>query len=216
VALRTVVADADPLARRLIRSVLQDAGVTVMAEARNATETVELVLRHAPDVAVIDAGGPALEGVGATRAIRVRHPSQLIVVLAREEDEHTALLALRAGASGFLSKEVAIEALPRALAGVLAGEAAVSRRLEQRLIARIRHQPHGLSGLRPIKSPLTAREGEIVDVLAPGRTTDDVATALVISTETVRSHVKSILRKLDVHSRRDALEAVRQLRLAAG
>ena len=214
-SLRTVLADADPLARRLTRSVLQDAGATVLAEARTAAETVELVLSHAPDVAVIDAGSVALEGVDAVRTIHARQPTQLIVVLAREDDEDTALHALRAGACGFLSKEVAFEALPRALAGVLAGEAAVSRRLEQRLIARLRLEPRGGYGLRPIKSPLTAREWEIVDVLAPGFTTDDIAATFVISAETVRSHVKSIMRKLDVHSRGDARAAAEQLRLAA-
>jgi DNA-binding NarL/FixJ family response regulator len=209
--LHAVVADADPLARRLIRTVLEDAGITVVAEARTAGETVALVLEHAPDVAVIDAGGPSLEGVHATRAIHTRRPGQRIVVLARVEDLHTAVLALEAGASGFLSKEVELEALPRALAGVLDGEAAVSRRLARQLIDRYRDRPQ----LRPIKGPLTAREWEILDLLAPGRTTDDIADALVISSETVRSHVKSILRKLEVNSRGAACAAAERLRFAA-
>ena len=209
--LRTVVADADPLARRLIRTVLEAAGVTVLAEARSAAEAVELVLRLEPDVAVLDAGGLGLEGVEATRAIHGRRPAQRIVVLAREDDVPTAVLALQAGASGFLSKELDLDALPRALAGVLDGEAAVSRRLTRHLIERLRHRPQ----LRPIKSTLTTREWEIVELLAPGHRTDDIAETLVISTETVRSHVKSIMRKLDVHSRRDARAAAERLRLAA-
>jgi DNA-binding NarL/FixJ family response regulator len=212
-SLRTIVADADPLARRLIKTVLQDAGVTVIAEASNKRETIELVCHYRPDVAVIDAGGVALEGVHATRAIHARHPSQLLVVLACSDDERTALLALEAGASGFISKEADIEALPRALAGMIEGEAAISGRLAQRLIERIRHVPAG--GLRPIRGPLTAREWEIVELLGPGHSTDDIAAALVISTETVRSHVKSIMRKLGVHSRGEALAAAERLRLAS-
>jgi DNA-binding NarL/FixJ family response regulator len=212
--LRTIVADADPLARRLITSVLRDAGATVIAEARDRRETIGLVCHYRPDVAVIDAGGADLEGVDATRAIHARHPSQLVVVLAREEDERTALLALQAGASGFISKEADVEALPQALARVLGGEAAISGRLAQRLIERIRQLPAGTGGLRPIKGPLTPREWEVIDLLAPGHSTDDIAAALVISTETVRSHVKSIMRKLEVHSRGDALAAAERLRLA--
>ena len=93
---------------------------------------------------------------------------------------------------------------------MIEGEAAISRRLALRLIERVRHMPAG--GLRPIQGPLTPREWEIVDLLAPGHTTDDIAAALVISTETVRSHVKSIMRKLEVHSRRDARAAAERLR----
>ena len=81
-------------------------------------------------------------------------------MLARQEDERTALHALQAGACGFLSKEVDLEALPRALAGVVDGEAAVSRRVERALIEAVRTQPQGLYGLRPVKGPLTtARVG---------------------------------------------------------
>ena len=208
-AIRTVIADADPLARRLIASVLQDAGIAVVAEARNDAEAVALVLHHEPDVALL-----GLDGVLATRTIRRHRPDQRVVVLAREEDEGAALLALRAGACGFVSKEVELEALPRALAGVVDGEAVISRRLERCLIEELRRRPDGLYGLRPVKGPLTTREWEVVDLLAPGRTTDDIADTLVISTETVRSHVKSIMRKLEVRSRGDARAAAERLRLA--
>jgi two-component system, NarL family, response regulator LiaR len=208
--LRTVIADADPLARRLIASVLRDAAIAVVAEARSTAEAVELVLDHQPDVALL-----GLDGVQATRAIHRQRPAQRIVVLAREEDVRTALLALRAGACGFLSKEVDLDALPRVLAGVVNGEAAVSRRVERSLIEDFRSRPHGLYGLRPVKGPLTTREWEVVDLLAPGRTTDDIADSLVISHETVRSHVKNIMRKLEVSSRGDARAAAEQLRLAA-
>ena len=203
-AIRTVIADADALARRLIRSVLEAAGVEVVAEARSAAEAIELVARLAPDVVLLD-------GADAVRAIIARAPASRIVVLARDEDEHAARVALQAGASGYLSKDLDLDALPRALGAVVAGEAAVSRRLTLRLIEQLRHQ----SRLRPIKGPLTPREWEIVDLLGPDRTTDDIADTLVISHETVRSHVKNIMRKLDVHSRRDAPAAAERLRAVA-
>lgn len=206
--LRAVIADADPLARRLIVSVLRDAGIAVVAEARCTAEAVELVLEHAPDVALL-----CLDGVHATQAIRRQLPAQRIVVLAREEDERAALQVLRAGACGYLSKEVDLEALPRTLAAVVDGEAAVSRRVERFLIEDVRRGPERRGGLRPVKGPLTTREWEVIDLLAPGRTTDDIADSLVISHETVRSHVKNIMRKLEVNSRGDARAAAERLRV---
>jgi two-component system, NarL family, response regulator LiaR len=203
VALRIVIADRDPLARRLLRDALEAGGMAVVAEARSAAEAVDAVDDHAPDVLVLGADLDAVR--------RLAHATR-VVVLARDEDESVALRALRDGACGFLSKEIDVTALPRALAGVAAGEAAISRRLERRLIERVRRLPDGTMGLRPIKGPLTAREWEIVDLLEPGHTTDTIARTLVISVETVRSHVKSIMRKLEVHSRGDARVAAERLR----
>ena len=199
--LSIVIADADPLARRLIRSVLHQAGMTVVAEVCSGAEAGAAVLRHAPDVVLLD----------RPDAVRVLHRYAPVVVLACHEDPDEAVRALTAGASGYLSKDLELDALPRAIAAVAAGEAAVSRRLTSHLLECFREQPQ----LRPIKSPLTAREWEIVDLLGPERTTVEIADTLVISAETVRTHVKSIMRKLGVHSRHEAPEAAERLRLAA-
>jgi DNA-binding NarL/FixJ family response regulator len=199
-ALRIVIADADPLARRLIRSVLEEAGMTVVAVVCSGAEAGAHVLRHAPDVVLLD----------CPDAVRALHPYAPVVVLACHEDPDEAVRALAAGASGYLSKDLELEALPRAVAAVAAGEAAVSRRLTSHLVEHYREQPR----LRPIKGPLTAREWEIVGLMGP-HTTVEIADTLVISAETVRSHVKSIMRKLGVHSRHEAPEAAERLRLAA-
>lgn len=99
-----------------------------------------------------------------------------------------------------------------AAGGCLPGPtAAVTRRL----VERFRGAPDGSSGLRPIKSPLTAREWEVIDLLKPGHSPDEVAETLVLSPETVRSHVKNIMRKLEVHSRADAVAAAERLRIAS-
>ena len=129
--------------------------------------------------------------------------------------DELGLLALRAGAVGFLSKEADIDALPRALEGVRRGEAAISREMTRRLIDRYRGTADGATGLRPIKSPLTAREWEVIDLLKPDRSPEHVAETLVLSPETVRSHIKNIMRKLDVHSRADAVAAAERLRIAS-
>jgi NarL family two-component system response regulator LiaR len=141
-------------------------------------------------------------------------PDQLVVVLTGSGDDELGLLALRAGAVGFLSKDADVDTLPRALEAVRRGEAAVSREMTRRLIELFRGAPDGSSGLRPIKSPLTAREWEVIDLLKPGQSPDEVAQTLVLSPETVRSHVKNIMRKLDVHSRADAVTAAERLRIA--
>jgi DNA-binding NarL/FixJ family response regulator len=216
--LRAVIADDDPFARRVIKDVLQKAGVTVIAEARNGRQAVELTIFYRPDVVVMDVVMPELDGIIATRQIRKEIPEQLVIMLtgAGEEDEELGLQALRAGASGFLSKDLEIEALPRALEGARAGEAAISRKMTRTLIERLREAPSASSGMRPVKSPLTAREWEVIDLLKGSRTTDQIADELVLSTETVRSHVKNILRKLDVRSREDAVIVADRMRGASG
>ena len=217
-ALRAVIADDDPFARRVVKDVLQKAGVLVIAEARNGRQAVELSLFYRPDVVVMDVVMPELDGIIATRQIRREIPDQLIIVLtgAGEEDEELGLLALRAGASGYLSKELEIDALPRAIEGVKAGEAAISRKMTRTLIDRLRDVPSGSAGMRPVKSPLTVREWEVIDMLKAARTTDQIADELVLSTETVRSHVKNILRKLDVRSRQEAVAAADRMRNGLG
>jgi two-component system, NarL family, response regulator LiaR len=121
-------------------------------------------------------------------------------------------MALRAGASGFLAKSMDLAALPRTLRAVRAGEPAVSRGMTAHLIDVARRMRDDVSGIRPVRSPLTAREWEVLDLLCEGMSTDVIADTLVLSGETVRSHVKSVLRKLGVRSRGEAVAAARRLR----
>jgi DNA-binding NarL/FixJ family response regulator len=213
---RAVIADDDPFALRVIKEVLQRSGVIIVAEARDGRQAVELTLHYRPDVVVMDVVMPGLDGIMATRQIRRALPEQLIIMLTGtgSEDHELALQALRAGASGFLSKDVELEALPRALSGLRGGEAAISRTMTLSLIERLREAPSGSAGMRPVKSPLTAREWEVIDLLKESKTTDQIADELVLSPETIRSHVKNILRKLDVRSRDDAVAVADRMRSA--
>jgi len=214
--LRAIIADDDAFARRVIRDALEKGGVTVVAEARNGRQAVELAVYYRPDVVLMDVVMPELDGILATRRILKQLPDQLIIVLtgtADEEDE-LGLQAIRAGAAGYLSKDVDIEALPRALEAVSRGEAAISRQMTRRLIERIRQAPNGPIDMRPVKSPLTSREWEVIVLLEGRMSTEAIADQLVLSTETVRSHVKNILRKLEVRSREDAVAAVKRMREA--
>jgi DNA-binding NarL/FixJ family response regulator len=212
--LRALVADDDPFARRVIKEALTGSGVLVIAEARSGREAVELALYYRPDVVIMDALMPEIDGISATRQILKTVPDQLVIVLtgADDRDDDLGLLALRAGAAGFLSKDIDIDALPRTLHGLRAGEGAISRRMTKRVIEQLRTAASGFYGIRPVKSPLTAREWEVIDLLKAMRSTDEIAGDLVLSTETVRSHVKNILRKLEVRSRAEAVAVADRMR----
>src|SRR4051794_18320145 len=158
---------------------------------------------------------PGMDGVEATRRIHAQDPSIPVIVLTAAGDEDVALRALRAGAAGYVSKDIDLDALPRALRGALNGEAAISRRLAMTLIERDRAAPRGGGGVRPVRSALTDREWEVLDLLATGARTAEIADALVLSGETVRSHIKRVYRKLDVHTRVDAVRAAARLRALA-
>jgi two-component system, NarL family, response regulator LiaR len=214
--LRTIVADDDPLVRRLIRDTLQMDGITVIAEACSGREAIELALFYRPDVVVMDYMMPELDGIEATRAIYEQAPEIRVVMLTGAADETIGMRGLRAGAAGFLSKDMELSSLPRALRSTVEGEAAISRRLAMHLVQHYRSAPSAGMGLRPVRSSLTDREWEVLDLLSGGASTEDIARLLVLSSETVRSHRKNLYRKLEVRTREDAVEAAARLRELGG
>ena len=212
VTLRVIVADDDPLARRVVRDALEAGGIIVIAEAANGREAVELSLYYKPDVVLMDLVMPEVDGIQATRRILEREPDVEVVILTSSDDEEVGIVGLRAGATGFLNKRAGVDALPRALRSAVAGEAVVSRRLTMRLVDTIRRTRADGAGIRPVRSRLTPREWEVLDLLCAGQSTDDIADTLVLSSETVRSHIKNVLRKLGVRSRQAAVEEARRMR----
>ena len=209
--LRIVVADDDPLARRTIKDYLRRAGMTVVGDAHNGREAVEYTLYYRPDIVLMDVVMPGLDGIAATRRILKEIPDQVVVLLSSADEHELGIIGLRAGAAGFLSKEVDLEILPRTLQGARNGEAVVSRRLAMQLVEHLRRAPE-TTGLRPIKSALTPREWEVLDLICERRSTDEIAETLVLAPETIRSHVKHILRKLDARSRDEAIAIARRIR----
>ena len=214
--IRALITDDDALVRRLIRATLQADNMTVIAEAKTGREAVELALFYRPDVVVMDYMMPEMDGIEATRRIHEQDAGIPVVLLTGSVDESLGLRGLRAGAAGFLSKNMELASLPRALRGSIAGEAAISRRLAMQLIQHYQSAPTGGMGLRPVRSKLTDREWEVLDLLAGGATNDDIARQLVLSSETVRSHLKNLYRKLDVRSRKEAVGAAARLREFGG
>jgi DNA-binding NarL/FixJ family response regulator len=210
-ALRVLIADPDALARRTVRAALADApGARTVADAGNARDAIALVRYHHPDVLLAEGRQPDMPGDELCRCVAREAPDTAVVVLGTVEDPDLAVRCLRAGAAGYLTKDLDLEGLPRILRAVVAGEAAVSRRMTMRLVETLRGVPD--SGWRPVRSRLTSREWEIVDLLGEGASTEAIAERLVLSPATVYSHVKSVLAKLGVHSRSEAVPAAMRLR----
>jgi DNA-binding NarL/FixJ family response regulator len=210
---RLVLVDRDALARRAMREGVSATGeFVVAAEAATEEEAIEAVRSLEPDLVLIDIGYPHLGGIAIGKELRRQLPTTRMVFCSITDDEDTAVRALRAGAVGFVRKDLDYEPLSRALRGALRGEAAISRTLGARLIEELyRHsEPH--SRLRPAGGELTGREWEVLDLLIDGSGTAEIAERLGLALETVRSHVKHVLRKLGVSSRGEAIDIARRLR----
>ena len=212
-AIRLVLVDRDSLARRAMREGVTAAGeFIVAAEAAEEADAIEVVRRERPDLVLIDIGFPHLEGIAVARQLRRQFPGTRMVFCSITDDEDTAVHALRAGAVGYVRKDLEYGPLSRALRGALAGEAAISRQLGMRLIDELYQQSEPQARLRPAGGELTGREWEVLDLLIDGASTAEIAKALGLALETVRSHVKHVLRKLGVGSRGEAIDIARRLR----
>jgi two-component system, NarL family, response regulator LiaR len=213
--LRVIVADDDPFVRRLIKDALQAEDVRVIAEARTGREALELTLHYRPDAVLMDIVMPELDGISATRQILASAPDQTVLLITGSEEEDMALLSLRAGATGFVTKDLPAEALARVVHAAVRGEAVLSRAQTTQLFEYLRTMPERQAGMRPVKSPLTNREWEVVVLLADGRSNAEIAGTMFVSIATVRSHIQSILRKLGVGSRQEAVAAAERMRKGA-
>ena len=210
--LRVIIADDDPVARRSVRDALQRDGVVVVADASDGREAVELVRHYRPDVVLMEVLMPVMDGINATQRITSEVPGTRVVLLTRTDDEELCELGLMAGAVGYLTKGIPDEAIPRAVRAALAGQAVISRTGAMRLVERLHALPEVSIGTRPVRSPLTPREWEVLDLMCADRDTGQIARQLSMSTETVRSHTQNILRKLGVGSRQEAVDLASRLR----
>jgi DNA-binding NarL/FixJ family response regulator len=209
---RVLIADDHAGVRMGTRLALEDAGFQVVGEAADAPEAVEVALRESPDVCLLDVMMPG-GGISAAGAIAEALPDTAIVMLTVSDDEDHLFDAIRAGASGYLLKDMDPDRLPAALSGVLAGEAALPRRLVARVIEEFserqrRRVPLPTGG----RAELTPREWETLELLSEGNTTAATARRLGISEVTVRRHVSEAVRKLRVADRESALKLLGEVR----
>jgi DNA-binding NarL/FixJ family response regulator len=209
--LRVVIADADPFARRTVRDALQAAdGIVVAADAENAREAAELAGYYHPDVLLVEAALLGDHGVELFRQLSRAGALSRVALLTTHYDEDEALRALRAGAVGYLDKQIDPRELQNVVRRLARGEAVLRPALAARVLECLRDVPD--TGWRPVRSRLTSREWEVVDLIGEGASTQTIADRLVLSRSTVYTHVKSVLRKLGVHSRPDAVCAADRLR----
>lgn len=204
---RVLVADDHAPTRADMREILEEDGrFRVCAEAADAAAAVEEAVRERPDLCILDIRMPG-GGVAAAWEIAARLPEAKIVMLTVSEDETDLFAALRAGASGYLLKDIDPARLPHALQDVLDDRAALPRQLVARLMSEFRDRGprHRAVLSAPAGAQLTSREWQVLDLLRRDLTTAQIAGRLSLTQPTVRTHVASILRKLDVPDRAAAV-----------
>lgn len=198
--------------RSSVRLTLEPAGFTICAEADTAAGAVEAALRERPDVCLLDIHMPG-SGISAAAEITSQLSETAVIMLTVSRNDADLFDALRAGASGYLLKDIDPRRLPNALRGVLEGEAALPRALVARVIEEFRDRGQRrlpLLGKRGVG--LTSREWEVLELLREGLSTADIAERLFVSRVTVRRHVGSLLKKLRVPDRKAAVELLQNHR----
>lgn len=214
-AIRVVIADDQALFREGLRTLLSTrAEVEVVGEAANGEETISLVDRLQPDVVLMDLRMPVMDGIVATAHLRDRWPAIPILVLTTFDDDASLFGALRAGAAGYLLKDVSSETLMAALTAAARGEAFLQSTVTGRVVAAFaRLMEAGGVRAEALVLPLSPREREILTLLGTGASNKEIADRLCLAEGTVKNHVTNILTKLDVRDRTQAALRARQLGL---
>ena len=184
---RVVIADDDAGFRSGVRAALQGAGIIVIAEADNGRDAIDLAVHFRPDVVLMDVVMIGMDGIAATRAISARAPEVQVVLLTSSEDAELGMIGLRAGAGGHLVKGIELDDLVAAVRRAADGDPVLAPAVARRLIERLRALPDGGLGVRPVRSSLTSREWEVLDLLCGGLSVDEVSDHLVLARDTVRT-----------------------------
>lgn len=209
---RILIVDDHPLTRDALAALLTQQGFDVVGEAADGQEALAVTRNLQPDLVLLDLTMPGMDGLTALPKIREEAPACEVVVLTASDAEENLLGAIRAGASGYLLKTESPEQIATFLRSVARGDAALSGGVARRLLDRVREGGR-LDGIpEAITQVLSAREVEVLLLLDEHLGTDEIAQRLFISEHTVRSHVKSLLKKLGVSSRREALERLESAR----
>ena len=203
---RVLLVDDDDLMRAGLTAVLSsDETIDVVGEAPNGRAAVERAIELRPDVVLMDVRMPGLDGIAATRELLAVSPAAKVVVLTTFEQDDYIFGALSAGASGFLLKRTRPEELIAAIHTVAAGDSLLSPSVTRTVIQRVAGQPAPDAGAEAALDELTARERDVLELIARGLSNGEIAATLVIEESTVKTHVRHILRKLRL---RDRVQAV--------
>ena len=204
--LRVIIADDHPPTRAWVREALEEQSCSVVAEGANADEAVAAAQEHRPDVCLLDINMPG-SGITAAWEVTRRLPETAVVMLTASRDDDDLFEALRAGASGYLLKDMDPERLCQTLRNVLAGETVLPRWLVHKMADEFRSRPRRRLApkAKAAMERLTARESEILDLMGAGLSTEEIAKKLFVAPVTVRTHISGILKKLRVPDREAAV-----------
>ena len=207
-AIRVLIVDDHTIVRKGIRALLAEIeGIEVVGEADNGQEAIAQAETLHPDVILMDLAMPKMDGIEATRQIRASQPESRILVMTSFAADDKVFPAIKAGALGYLLKESAPEDLVQAIRQIHRGESSLHPTVARRVLQEIMHPPDR----PPTPNPLTAREAEVLNLVAQGLSNQDIARKLNISDPTVRTHVSNIMSKLHLATRiQAALYALRE------
>ena len=209
--MKLVLADDHALFRDGLRNLLEAHGLTVVAEASNGRQALEVARQHNPDIVLMDIQMPVLNGLDATRLLSAEMPDVRIVMLTASDDDADIFEAIKSGASGYLSKDLEAARLIELLEGVMRGEPALSPGVARKVLGEFaRPEAHAA----PTRSSLTDREREVLTLLVSGTTSNrELAHALFVSENTIKYHLRNILEKLHLSSRAQVIAYAMQHRI---
>lgn len=223
--IRIVLVDDQTLVRQGIQTLLElEADLQVVGTAANGLDALAVVERARPDVVLIDVRMPLMDGVAATRELVARYPGLGVIILTTFDDDEYVFEGLKAGARGYMLKDTSSDEIVDAVRAVAAGEALIQPSIARKVVAefsrlaaaRAPAQPHSdppLAAPAPLAEPLTEREREVLRGLAAGLSNRELAERLVITEGTVKNHVSSLLAKLGVRDRTQAVLKAQALKL---
>jgi DNA-binding NarL/FixJ family response regulator len=207
VPVRVLLADDQALFREALATLLEvRPEIEVVGEAANGAEALDRVAALRPDVVLMDLHMPVLDGIAATRRVRVEHPDVQVLALTTFDDDEDVFAALRAGAVGYLLKDVSSDRLVEALVAAACGESVLQPSVAAKLVARFARMTdeHAAPRPQPLVVPLSDRELDVLRLLADGSSNREIATALFLAEGTVKNHVTNVLGKLGARDRTQA------------
>jgi DNA-binding NarL/FixJ family response regulator len=197
-ALRIIITDDHRLMRQGLRSLLDSQGFEVLGEAEDGRSAVKLVKKLDPDAVIIDISMPGLNGIEATRQIHHETPQVKVIVLSMRSDRQAVLAVFAAGAAGYLLKESAFEEMVIAIKVAMAGQIYLSPAMAHVVVRDSIEQ--WSAGAEPVGRRISSREREILQLVAEGRSSKEMAESLYVSVKTIETHRKQIMNKLNLHS----------------
>jgi DNA-binding NarL/FixJ family response regulator len=203
--IRTLLVDDHVLFRKGLASLLTLRGLEIVGEACNGQEAFEMARELKPDLVLMDINMPMLDGIAATRLLRSEMPSLKIVILTVSDEDGDLFQAIKAGASGYLLKNMEPNELFDMLEGTFRGEAAITRALAAKILAEFSQQAQRQPVASAPRSALTARETQVLQYVAQGACNREIAGSLCISENTVKNHLRNILEKLHLPNRVQAV-----------